>query len=392
MSARRINPIETIHLSARDKRRLVSEINQNSKTVPAQMDRRSLRVEFNVGQLVVTITHPNRHVAAYSVAPRNLSRRGIAFIHGQFIYVDSPCTVMMPTRDGKWVNVTGKVVGCRHLSGLLHEVSVAFKEDIDLTAFIDLTAEQQQRIDLEISRRLTPTDARTPSDAVRQAMLVIDDMAVRRLVKLWLHQLGFEAAEVEPQDVERWTHERGFDLVVIDMLADVGKGDRLIRKLTAAGFKGHIMAVSADGHDRQRGEAMKAGAEAFLEMPFTHLALQEAIDALAKKPPHAAEAQPEALYPSMTVDPLMRPLLEEFVGTLNDSASQLGEALKGHDQAGMLRLCRRLKGSGGGYGFEPISESAKLALLALEAEQHNLSDIKDRVNELIALLQRARAS
>src|SRR5690606_9802263 len=123
MNPRRVGPIETIRLSERDRRRLVEQMNGNSKSVPSQMDRRSLRVDFNLAQLAVTITHPNRQVVTYNVMPRNLSRRGIGFIHGQFIYVDSPCDVLLPSRDSTcWVPISGKVVGCRHLSGLLHEV------------------------------------------------------------------------------------------------------------------------------------------------------------------------------------------------------------------------------------------------------------------------------
>jgi CheY-like chemotaxis protein len=394
MTTPRINPIETLRLSSRDKRRLVQQINQNSRTVPSQMERRSLRVEFNVGHVVVSITHPNRQNTAYSVAPRNLSRRGIAFIHGQFIYVNSPCMVMMPMLDGRWANIAGKVVGCRHLSGLLHEISVAFKQDIELSQFVTLTDDQKVRLDREHRQRLTPADAApSPSDAVRQGMVVVDDAASRRLVALWLQQLGFETMDAQPEDVEAWVKQRGFDLVIVDLMADKGKGDRVIRKLAASGFKGNILAISANGSEHAKSEATKAGAGAFLEMPFTLLTLQETIDALAKHDvDKTARGDGEPLFSSTTTDPQMRPLVEEFVSTLSEHARELGDAFKSHDQDGVLRICRRLKGTGGGYGFEPITEAAKLAILSLEAQEHDLQQIKQRVDELVALLHRARAT
>lgn len=403
MSVKQNRPIETIHLSLRDRRKVIEQINSTSRSVPAQLERRGLRVEFNVGQIIVNITHPNRHVAAYNVVPRNLARRGVAFIHGQFLYVNSACEALLPMLNGKWATVSGRVVACRHLAGLMHEVCVAFHAPIGLREFVQLTPEQSRRIEREIALGRGGSAEATepmPSDKVRSALAVIEDRSTRQLVMLWLEQLGFEVrAAASGQEAAQIMQSSGSDLVVVDLMIDQDKGERIIRKLKSAGYRGLIIAISADGRDIVNRQAMEAGAGACLEMPSTLASLQQTIERLtdaAARDQAAADApapdQSPPLFTTLSHDPGLRPLIEEFVGTLGQTARELSDAVRHADLPRAQRLCRQLKGVGGSLGFEPITAAARLAALSMEKEDADLKLVQARVAELVDLLQRARVA
>lgn len=80
--------------------------------------------------------------ASCRVRPRNLSRGGIAFLHEAYVYPETPCTVVLISRMYQPIEVSGKVVGCRHVSGRLHEVAVAFDKQIEPDDFLEIVEEQ----------------------------------------------------------------------------------------------------------------------------------------------------------------------------------------------------------------------------------------------------------
>lgn len=397
-----MKPIQTIRLSPRDRRRVMDEINSRSRAVPAQMDRRSMRVDYNVGQVVVTVVHPNRHASAYSVVPRNLSRRGLAVVHGQYVYVGSPCQIMMPRRDGRWVNLEGKVVACRHLGGLMHEVSMAFAKPIDLAQFVELSEDQQKRVEREIAGKVTDTGLDAGGDRVRHVLIAMEDAAAQQLIGLWLEQSGFVATRCPVAQVERRVMEQGYDLIVVDASTPCGTAGRTIRQLTQAGFKGLILAVSVEDNPSVREQCKGAGA--FLEMPFTREALQEAVAGLASHRDAGADegaagagtaaAQPQAepLYSTLAADAQMQPLLNEFVTGLSQFVKGLQNAARSPDLDTLRALCLKLKGTGAGYGFEPITQAARLAIASLDAEHADVAAVKAKVDELVTLLQRAKVA
>jgi hypothetical protein len=71
------------------------------------------------------------------VRPRNLSQSGIAFLHEAYVYPETRCTVVLITLTDQPIEISGKVVGCRHVTGKLHEVAVQFDRVIDPDDFHD---------------------------------------------------------------------------------------------------------------------------------------------------------------------------------------------------------------------------------------------------------------
>ena len=70
------------------------------------------------------------------VRPRNLSQGGIAFLHDAYVYPETRCTVVLVSVTDQPVEVSGKVVGCRHINGKLHEIAMSFDRTIEPDDFI----------------------------------------------------------------------------------------------------------------------------------------------------------------------------------------------------------------------------------------------------------------
>lgn len=142
MSRSDSEPIETIRVSSSDRRRVLNDIETAAKKATVNDERRDLRVNLDLGGIVIEVTHANGAMNRFIVIPRNVSRRGVAFLHGQFIYPESRTDVTLPTLDGRRLEVSGRIARCRHVSGLMHEVSVVFDESIDVRQVARLDDEQ----------------------------------------------------------------------------------------------------------------------------------------------------------------------------------------------------------------------------------------------------------
>lgn len=108
-------------------------------------DRRSAErcAYHRAAQIVVTLRPPGgvesqQFAQRFSVISRDVSEGGVGFLHGAYVHVSSQAVVELESLEGIWKPVPGSVVRCRHVSGKLHEVGVAFDEQIDLGEFVTM--------------------------------------------------------------------------------------------------------------------------------------------------------------------------------------------------------------------------------------------------------------
>ncbi|MGN6370315.1 MAG: Hpt domain-containing protein [Phycisphaerae bacterium] len=66
-------------------------------------------------------------------------------------------------------------------------------------------------------------------------------------------------------------------------------------------------------------------------------------------------------------DPLMQPLISDYINRLPAQVAALRHALAANDPESLRKLCHQLKGSGASFGFPPISAFAAAALEKLHA-------------------------
>ncbi len=383
--------IDTLKLSERDKHRLVKVVDEQGRQVsPLQeQERRDLRVSYQGRGVKVTLTVAGPEVV-YSVLPRNLSRNGMAFLHGRFVHNQTPCQVAMPTLCGRTELRDAQVVRCRHIAGIVHEVSLKFAHPINVNDITDLTPEQVQLHEQERSASEIDQPYRSDENARGRVLIVDGCLADRRLFNHWLRQIGLVVKEV-PDGMSALVeiNTQKFDMVVTDVNLGTGpSGIELIPQLRAAGFKGPIVASSVDHTEIAGNDAKRAGASAFISKPLDPGRLTDTVVKLLGLCDEAKDEKP--IVSSMSDDRSMRPLLREYVMGLSEYVAQLRTARATEDHDEMRTICHQLRGSGGGYGFKEISLAADVAMAALEADQQDVEAVHKQINALIRTLQRVQ--
>lgn len=86
-------------------------------------------------------------------------------------------------------------------------------------------------------------------------------------------------------------------------------------------------------------------------------------------------------------DPDERDLVRRFVARLPVQAEAIRAAVASGDMAGLRRVLHQLKGSGGSYGFAPISVAAAAAEQAIDAA-HPAGEVAALAGELLSLVAR----
>ncbi|XAL97927.1 response regulator [Phycisphaeraceae bacterium D3-23] len=389
MKSRDHEPIETLRISDRDKQKLVNSVNAGGgKSV--KHERRALRVQYTEAKAILTLHMETGGSTRLAVVPRNLSRRGMAFVHGRFIYADARCEVMLKTLAGEWETLPGVIRSCRHVSGIVHEVAVVFDGAIDLSEYCHLSPEEEmihlQELAADIPEGADDSVARNVG-----SVLVVDDFPTdRKLFGLWLGRAGFETHSAsDAAQARKQVDSENFDLAVIDLRLSKENGLDLIKSLRAAGFSAPIVAVSADEEAKVGDAAKEAGANAFLTKPFTVDQLLEHAQSLLGIDLTSDEDQ-QPIFSTVKDDEEMAPLLTEFVRGLSGYITKLRDANAKDDLDAVEGMTHILKGAGSGYGFDPITEQAGEVLKVVENERRDMEKIKQQVNALIRVLHRVK--
>ncbi|MEZ6193309.1 MAG: response regulator [Phycisphaerales bacterium] len=305
-------PIETIRMDDRDKRRVIDEFTSHKaqKKGPA----RDIRVTYGSDHVTLTIVNPGGNTSIYSVITRNLSRRGVAFLHGRFIYPGCRCSITLRTLDGESVSMDGKIVRCNHLGGMIHEAAMRFNSPIDLTLFAKMSPAELEAHSLEYERDVANGEIeRGPVEL--GTILVVDSYRLdRRLFGTLLQQEGYSTLEGESaQDVTALMANQHYDLAVIDVCQNPLYGFELIGQLSGGPLGCPVLAVSADEDPETEAAAMNAGAGAFLSKPFNNEAFTDQVNKmLGNQGRDGGQADP--IISALSQDEAMRPLLREFVG------------------------------------------------------------------------------
>lgn len=378
-------PIETIKLSTREKKRLVEGVNAQSRSLgTTRKDQRQLRADFNIGEVIARIMLTNGMSILCSVIPRNISTQGLSFFHGRYVHPGCATILNLPTLAGHTAEVPGKVVRCRHVNGVLHELGVEFADPIDVSEFVTLNSQESLQHHRE----------KREAECEFGRALVIDDLeADRKLYGMWLGKLGLIVNEASNTEealcLLKFTPD--INLVLVGMHLGDEDGVALLKQIHEAYPGVAVIGVSADEDEDVEKAASAAGASMFLHKPFDSTALRDAaVSVLLAKGDGMMPAGP--ISSTLAHDPDMLPLIESFVDQLSDIANQLERALVTNDTKAVDHIAMQLKGAGGGYGFDPITHAAKGVIATRRSEAGNPNEITRAVNALISVARSARVT
>lgn len=316
------------------------------------------RFRFRRPNVIVQLKQPGDGSAqAYQCHARDLSKLGIAVLHGGYVHTGSRCVVQLITTHGAWENVPGIVVRCRYLQSNIHEVSIRFEHEIEPGIFC-------------------------PEAVKLRVLLAEDEPLMARLTAKFLAQANAitELAGNGQEALDK-LNNAAFDLILTDIEMPIMDGLRFAATARAQGYGGLIVALTGHTHEEARVRCLEAGCHDVLHKPPR----REEIQALLKS------LQREPVQSSLANDPSMRELIAEFVQQLPQRLHELNLTHGRHDTVALAAQGRRLSQEASGFGFEPIAEAASALCQSIERNDAP-ARIKQLAVELASCCHLARST
>ncbi len=184
--------------------------------------RRYARLPYRHADVRVLLTHPGGSTSELTLCSRDISSGGMSLLHSAYVHKGSGCRVVLQKPCGGRVTISGKVVRCEQLAGLIHEVGIAFSTRVSLREIFapDPTEEffSLERVDpAELKGRLLHVDNANMGRRLLQAFLNESNLAI--------HQAGTIAQGVEAA-------KQQFDVIVAEYSLPDGNACDLIEALT----------------------------------------------------------------------------------------------------------------------------------------------------------------
>lgn len=325
---------------------------------PGASKRQHKRYRYRQQHLTAEIKQPGDPESVnYSVEPIDLSQGGMSFLFGGYIHAGSECSVRLISLHGSWTDAPGRVVGCRFITGHIHQIRVEFSQKID----------PQHYCSAAVHHRV---------------LLAEDDGLIGRLATALLTKLGADVDVAQNgQMVIDMVNEKVYDLILMDVEMPEMDGLTATRTLREKGYSGRIVAATAMTQPDDRQICLDAGCDDYLPKPHTKENLARILESVSEEP----------VFSTLSDDASMLELIESFVSSLPTRIRAIEDALAKQDLTQLGTIARNLKGEGTSYGFEVITDqAAKVETAAMTSSV--FQDTKQEVDELINLCLQVRSS
>lgn len=381
--------VDTLRISEREAAAILEAMNSAQHDLPMAELRDSDRLVCRPTKgVVVQIQHPGGSGGMFLVWPRNVSRTGMGFLHGNFIYPNTIVVVHLRRPNGPSARVTGKIMRCRHVSGVLHEIGVRFDQALDMAMLTEYTRGEPQLISDGSSSSQTPV-------RLTGRVLVIDHcIDDRDLMNFICTSTGLECTEASMlEEAQGFLQNHRYDLVLTDVELNDGTMEEIIRGLRTSRYPGPVIGIWQLANNRIDTSSLeKAGFSDLLTKP---LETSRVIAVLAKYLQQATGGRRsnEALLSEQWSNEAMRPLILAFLGRLENHLTRLqslAEREPGADvDSSLLKLCLDLQSSSGSYGFPTISDAVMDLYRLAGDHQSQAAQLKSQVDRLTALIRSA---
>ena len=313
------------------------------------------RAEYRLHDVAITVEHLGGGAGHLIVCGRNLSAGGFGFVHGGFLHPGSACRLRLMRLDGQSEQVAGRIVSCRHVEGVVHEVGVQFETRIDPSAFVSISTSEPE----------APTESIEAPQLNERVLYIESSTAETRLLTHYLTPTGARLTTVATPGagLDAVKRER-FDIVVTELNLDGEDGVEAIRKIRAVKFAGPIVVLTAETDPVRHNDARAAGADRSLTKPYsvTHLYAE-------MRTAHQmvlGTTSSAAMRSTLEGDTSMAHLIDSYIQEAKDLAERLDKAMEESQFDAVRRLCLNIKGSAPSYGFESLGDIASVTLEGLD--------------------------
>lgn len=226
-----------------------------------------------------------------------------------------------------------------------------------------------------------------------RVLLAEDNADNQRLISLHLRRMGIEPL-VAPDGEAALRHalaER-FDLILMDIQMPVMDGMEATRRLRVQGYRGPIVALTANAMQQDCERCLAAGCDAFLTKPIER---GQFVAVLARylQPTDTRAARRGEDTPIMSTllesDAAFTDLVDRFLAQLPDVIEVIEQLTAAQDWPALRARLHDLKGIAGGYGFPQLSATAGRMHFALSAGDaagvsHLLGELKNLRDRILS--------
>lgn len=358
---------------------LLDELDAMDAATKVQSKRKFVRIPYRPGlPVALEIQQPGGSVTTPFVYTRNISRTGVSLIHGSFLHDGTRCAVTLPTRAGGEARLSGRVVRCRHVRGIVHEVGVLFDKPVDVGLFLARDAASDGLSSEHVDK----------AALVGRVLLLTSSAIDARIILEHLKDTGLSVVRANDQEaaLDLATREQ-FDAAICDIESDdSGKGG-ILQLLRSHGLDAPVILLSAENSRSQRAALRESGVAAVVGKPMDHNALVRTLSDVFLMRDRSA-ATPAAVICSLPGDSPLLPIVDEFLTNLREHVQSVRRAIESGDLGAARPACLAIKGTAPSLGFEPLAHAATAALRALDRAGDG--DARTVLSTLVSTCERAR--
>lgn len=157
-----------------------------------------------------------------------------------------------------------------------------------------------------------------------------------------------------------------YDLIYMDMQMPIMDGVQAVSLLRKKNYPGAIVALTANAMKEDQEKCLNAGCDDFISKPINRNLLYSITARYLQ-----SDSQPDKnllpIYSSLLEeDDCYYNLVNKFIENLPGRIDALSDAYKSSDMIQLGKLAHDLKGMGGGYGFNALTDIAARLMFLLE--------------------------
>jgi HPt (histidine-containing phosphotransfer) domain-containing protein/CheY-like chemotaxis protein len=347
----------------------------DAKEQPAsQANRQFVRWPFRHVCVPLTITHQAGSKSTIGVACRNISCGGLSVLHNAYVYPNSHCEISLPHCMGYSVEIPGKIARVSHLTGIIHEVGIKFKDSIRISDFVN-NGTQADALSIE----------KVDSTQLRGSLLFIGATELdQQIVRHHLRETSVRVQHAATYDDAIKKANAGADMIILDAEFDAASTPTVLERLRADGVIVPVLSVVSGVASVNAKNAGVVKPDAVINRPITERTLQQLIAGLLKpdgcKGLTASSLPPN--HPSLC-------LVKSFVDEVKRQAGQLETTMAEKSTERSILLCRQIGGVAPVVGFDALADLARRAETAIAASM-SVDEAMPDLRRLIAACRKTR--
>ncbi len=191
-----------------------------------------------------------------------------------------------------------------------------------------------------------------------RVLLAEDGPDNREIISLHLRRAGCEVEMAEDGSVAKdkalaaAAEGKPFDVILMDMQMPVMDGYTATAKLREEGYRGAIVALTANAMKEDRERCLQAGCDEYAAKPIDVPGLLRLMESLG-----AGVAA--TVKDSLVADPVLRDLTRKFCAGTTATVEQLRARMRAGQLVELAAAAHQLAGAGGSYGFHDVTRESK---------------------------------